>query len=199
MADILEIPRDEFVRLWFGSFHGRNTGVFPTPQDNILYICRELGKNCGDSPVEKAATIRLTYTLSAMTPRPGTLETLSRLKSKGYRTGLISDCSGEIPIVWTDTSLAPLIDVAIFSCVVRMKKPDPRIYAMATERLKAKPQECLYVGDGGSNELTGARQAGMDPVLVRDPDESIDAHFVDREDTWDGPVISSISEVLNLI
>ncbi len=199
MADIVGIEQDEFVRLWFATFKERNTGVFPTTRSNILYICRELAVDVADSPVEKAAGVRLDYTRRSLVPRPGTLETLSRLKSMRLKTGLISDCSGEIPIAWKDTSIAKLIDVALFSCVVGFKKPDPRIYALATDRLKVRPQACLYIGDGGSNELTGARQAGMCPVLLRDPGESVDAHFVDREQTWDGPVISSIPEVLDLL
>ena len=32
------------------------------------------------------------------------------------------------------------------------------------QRLGVKPQECLYVGDGGSKELYAAREAGMHPV-----------------------------------
>jgi len=199
MADIVGVPQEEFVRLWFATFQERNTGVFPTTQSNILYICRELKIDAPDSLVEKAADVRLDYTRRSIVPRPGTLETLSQLKSMRLKTGLISDCSGEIPIAWKETALSRLIDVALFSCVVGFKKPDPRIYALATARLRVKPQACVYVGDGGSNELTGARQAGMHPVLLRDPGESVDAHFIDREETWDGPAISSIPELLNLL
>jgi hypothetical protein len=39
----------------------------------------------------------------------------------------------------------------------------------------------------------------MYPVLIRVPDESTDAHFIDREENWDGPVISSLPEVINLL
>jgi hypothetical protein len=37
----------------------------------------------------------------------------------------------------------------------------------------------------------------MQPVLIRDPDDSADAHYIDRED-WHGLTISSLKEVLNL-
>jgi putative hydrolase of the HAD superfamily len=59
-----------------------------------------------------------------------------------------------------------------------------------------KPQDCLYVGDGSSHELTGARKVGMHPVQIHVPDEII--YFLD-EDDWDGTPISSLSEVLDLV
>ena len=52
---------------------------------------------------------------------------------------------------------------------VRLAKPDPRIYEMAVEGLGVAAEECLYVGDGTSNELTGASRVGMTAVLMRAP------------------------------
>jgi putative hydrolase of the HAD superfamily len=115
----------------------------------------------------------------------------------GHKVGLISDCSPEIPHVWRETTLVSLVEAPVFSCVVGLKKPDPCIYHLACERLAVDPRACLYVGDGGSRELTGAAQVGMHPVLIRDRDER-DAFRVDSED-WDGPTISTLREVLSLV
>jgi putative hydrolase of the HAD superfamily len=89
--------------------------------------------------------------------------------------------------------------VTVFSCEVGMKKPDPRIYNIATEQIGVPPEDCLYIGDGSSQELTGAREVGMYPVLISDPGETADAHFIEREDDWDGPRIFYLQEVPNLI
>ena len=43
-------------------------------------------------------------------------------------------------------------------------KPDPAIYLRTAEELEVSPEECLYVGDGGSNELFTAKEVGMKPV-----------------------------------
>ena len=96
---------------------------------------------------------------------------------------------------------APLVDVAVFSCLEGVQKPAPRIYQLAVERLAVRPENCLYIGDGDSQELTGASQVGMYPVLIRNPDEdSTDVHRVDYEaGEWEGPVISSLREVLTLV
>lgn len=199
MASILEAPHDEFARWWLDTFIERTTGVHPTHKESIEYICQKLGIGVSEAQVEHAARVRLDYTARAIKPRAGSIEVLTRLKSEGYKTGLISDCSGEIPIVWDNTPFAQLFDATVFSCKAGTKKPDPQIYYMATEKLMVEPQDCLYIGDGSSQELTGAANVGMHPVLIRVPDESTNAHFIDREKNWDGPVISSLQEVLNLL
>ena len=48
-----------------------------------------------------------------------------------------------------------------------MKKPDACIYEEASKRLGMDMAECLFVGDGGSNELTGAVNAGMEAVQAK--------------------------------
>ena len=132
-----------------------------------------------------------------MTPQPGAIETLSCLRQDGYKTGLISDCTHEIPVVWPETPFAPLIDAAIFSCLVGFRKPDPRIYQLAARQLDVQPEQCLYVGDGGSQELSGALKIGMHPVLIRPDADSSEPHLINREG-WDGPVVSSLRDVLTL-
>lgn len=201
MASILSAPSEGFVRLWYGTFNERCTGVLKTPGDNIDYVCRKLGVPVEDSQVTLAARTRFELTARTMIPVPESVAMLSHLKSEGYKIGLITDCSAEVPTIWQDTPLAPLFDVTVFSCLVGMKKPDPRIYYLATERLVVKPQSCLYIGDGSSQELTGAAAVGMHPVLIRFRDEDNEGiHRVDAEtEAWDGPVISSLKEVLTLV
>jgi putative hydrolase of the HAD superfamily len=77
-------------------------------------------------------------------------------------------------------------------------KPDPRIYRAACEQLKVDPRECLYVGDGGSRELTGAAAVGMTPVRLSAPD--LADHLVfDRDTGFDGPSVPSLTDLVTLI
>ena len=199
IASTLDAPHDEFVQLWLDTFQQRTTGVLPTPRANTEYLCQKLGLNATDTQNEHAVQVRLDLTVRAMKPRPGSVEVIAQLKKENYKIGLISDCSGEAPMAWQGTPFAPLFDVTVFSCQAGIKKPDPRIYYMATEKLGIEPHDCLYIGDGSSQELTGAAQVGMHPVLLRVPDEPVDAYFVSREEDWEGPVISSLQEVLYLV
>lgn len=199
MARIVRVPPAEFQRIWRESFQKRNTGIHPTPQYSIKYICKRLKIEVTNSEVEEAAAVRLDYTLRSLSPRPDAIATIETLNSLGYKTGLISDCTGDIPMVWDRTPFVSLFNVTVFSCEAGIKKPEPRIFHMAVERLEVQPEDCLYIGDGGSGELTGALKTGMTPVLIRDPGESYDMIFMEREDDWEGPRIYHLREVLNLV
>jgi putative hydrolase of the HAD superfamily len=201
MASVLAAPSEDFVKLWYDTFNQRCTGVFKSPEENIDYVCRKLELPVEDSQIRLAARIRLDLTVNSMTPVPESIAVLSHLKSAGYKTGLITDCSAEVPAIWPNTPFAPLIDVAVFSCMAGIKKPDPHIYRMAAERLGIELHSCFYVGDGSSQELTGAAAVGMHPVLIRDPDEdSSIIHRVNAETgKWGGPEISSLKEILDLV
>jgi len=201
MAYVLSAPPDDFVRLWFDTFDERGLGIFQSLVANIEYICQKLELHPERNRVMLAAQINLQYTTRAMKPRPYATDLLSSLKSEGYKTGLVTNCSAEVPAIWEDTPFAPLIDVTVFSCKVGVQKPAPLIYQLTAEQLAVKPEACLYIGDGDSHELTGAAQVGMHPVLIRDPDEDrTDVHRVDWEaEDWHGPVITSLKDVLNLV
>jgi putative hydrolase of the HAD superfamily len=198
MAAVLGAPQGEFIRLWADTFNLRSTGVFSSAEACVEYICRELNVPVNEAQVKRTGRIRLDYTLRNMKPRQGSVETLASLKSQGYKIGLISDCTAETPLVWQNTPFAPLFDVTVFSCRAGIKKPDPRIYKIATNQLGVRPQDCLYIGDGSSRELSGASQVGLRAILIRAPDEVADAHTIDREE-WHGEVIISLGEVPALL
>ena len=198
MAAALSLPSEDFRRVWFATSRERNTGTSQNCETDVQYICREFGVPPEAEQVQLAVQCRLDYIRHVMIPQPGSINVLSHLKEAGYKTALLSNCSHEITVVWADTSFAPLIDVTIFSCSVGMRKPDPSIYQLTAERLGVRPEECIFVGDGGSEELSGALNVGMYPVLIRPDGDSTEPHLVKREQ-WDGPTISSLKDVLVLV
>jgi putative hydrolase of the HAD superfamily len=150
-----------------------------------------------DEQIELAAKMRNGMSEQELaSTREGAVELLNYLKANGYKTGLISDCATIIPKIWETTPLAPLIDVAVFSCITGMKKPDSRVYLTTTRRLEVKPEQCLYIADGIGQELASAARLGMHAVMIHTADDRADDPY--RED-WDGPKISHLQEVLNLV
>jgi putative hydrolase of the HAD superfamily len=94
--------------------------------------------------------------------------------------------------------IAPLLDATVFSVEVGRCKPDPLIYLEACRRLRVAPQECLYVGDGGSRELTGAAAVGMTAVRLAAPD--LADHLVFNADAdFCGPSVSALTQILDLL
>ena len=92
---------------------------------------------------------------------------LDALKEKGLKIALISNCFDEEVDPVKNSRLYPYFDVALLSYEVGIMKPDPKIFRLALERLKLEPGECIYVGDGGSNELKAATDCGMKAFQAR--------------------------------
>lgn len=198
MAEALSLMPEAFREKWFSTSKERNSGERQNTESDIHIICREFGVSPDKEQVLQAVKARLDYIRLVMTPQPQAGETLTALKEMGFSTGLISDCTHEIPTVWPETIFAPLIDEAIFSCDVGLRKPDPRIYRLATDRLGVDPEDCMFIGDGGSQELSGALEVGMHPVLIRVDADSDEAHLSRREE-WEGTTIASLAEVLDMV
>lgn len=195
MADILGVPRDAFLRLWDETVSQRDAGVFQTTEACLVYVLHELGVSGGTSQIQEAARLRLEYVRLTLEPRPDALETLASLKTSGYKVGLLSNCSDGVAILWPTTPFAEWMDVTVLSCEVGLTKPDPRIYHLACERLGVRAEKCLFVGDGGSNELSAASELGMGAVLIRTPDDTEDG----SRQSWNGTRISALGEVLSLL
>lgn len=93
------------------------------------------------------------------------LDVLRKLRSTDIKLGLISNAD---PIDCKYLNQSPLFryfNDVVFSCSVGLLKPDKQIYELAMRHLNVSPEQCLFVGDGGSNELCGAKSAGMRTVF----------------------------------
>ena len=66
-----------------------------------------------------------------------------------------------------------LFDVIIESSKEGMRKPDPRIYRMACERVGVAPETVVYLDDLGIN-LKPAREMGMTTIKVVSEQQAID-------------------------
>lgn len=69
--------------------------------------------------------------------------------------------------------LPSLFEVVIESAIEGMRKPDPRIYRLACERLGVDPTEAIFLDDLGAN-LKGAKAVGMRTIKVDHTTSAID-------------------------
>ena len=114
---------------------------------------------------------------------------LTLLGAAGVKTAVVSNCSSDVRDMITTSGLAGLLDAVVLSAEVGLMKPDPAIYARAAADLHLPPEDCLYVGDGHDDELTGAAAAGMTPVLLDLGDQR----------PWAGRRIHTLPGVLTLL
>ena len=88
----------------------------------------------------------------------------SLVKSRGIRIGLITNCFSEEAKLIRGSELFPYFDAPCLSWEDGVRKPEPAIYRTCLRRLGIPTEHCLYVGDGGSQELESARALGMQAV-----------------------------------
>jgi putative hydrolase of the HAD superfamily len=97
---------------------------------------------------------------------PSTPKVLSALRAQGLTLGVISNADGRIGAILEKCGIAKLFDSVIDSHDVGVEKPDPRIFALALERLRVRPDQALYVGDIYGIDVVGAERAGLSSVLL---------------------------------
>lgn len=176
------------------SFDDRARGITGDLAATMRWLATRCNAEPTDAQIEQACATRLAVERTFMNPRPETIEVLVALRSAGRKIGVLSDCTHELPMYWPDLPYAPLVDAPVFSVETGLRKPHPAMYATVCDRLDVEPADCLYVGDGGSNELTGARAAGMHAVQLRGP-EFDGCHTYDAESGWDGEIITDLREL----
>jgi len=95
-------------------------------------------------------------------------KTLTTLRKRGYRLGLITNRSDveHFYELLAEVGIGPLFDLTLASGEVGVRKPDPAIFAVALERLGTTAQESIYVGDNYWADVIGAQNAGVTPVLL---------------------------------
>jgi putative hydrolase of the HAD superfamily len=97
---------------------------------------------------------------------PGMPETLRALSERGYRLAVVSNSDGRAEALLTQLGIAHEFEFVVDSHVVGVEKPDPRIFAIAVDRLGLHASQCAYVGDVDGIDVRGARAAGLWPVLL---------------------------------
>jgi putative hydrolase of the HAD superfamily len=162
MAEHLGIGHERFAEAWSVAYDERATGPI---EPSVRSVCRTL--EVDEGLAEGLIGVRVDYTREVLVPRPGAVEVLEELR-RGYRLGLISVCSEEVPILWDATQMAPLIDQAVFSCSEGVVKPERKIYEIAAERLGVATTDCLFVDDQ-PGFVAGAIEAGMDAYVLGEP------------------------------
>ncbi len=127
----------------------------------------------------------------------GTTRTLRRLSAMGRMLGLVSNADATEVLAWKDSPLAPHFDSVVFSCDAGYFKPEPEIYLICLNELGVVPRNALFVGDGGSDELSGAKRVGMETVLVTHVIERLWPERIEKARASADHVVRDIGDVLS--
>src|SRR5437764_11502482 len=83
---------------------------------------------------------------------PDSKPTLRELRRRGFKLGILSNCSCQAGAVIRSLGLPKLVDAVVLSFEVGLAKPDPAIYRKACAALEVAPTACAFVADGAGGE-----------------------------------------------
>ena len=138
------------------------------------YFAAQL-KACGlhDAAAVATATRVMLQDCADIELYPNTVEALEALQSAGVALAIVTDSAHPIErkLGWLQAKglSRDIFDVAISSVELGVRKPDPRIYLAALERLGLGADSAAFVGHA-SDELGGAADIGLTTIAFR-PDE----------------------------
>jgi HAD superfamily hydrolase (TIGR01509 family) len=162
---------------------------------NTFYLLSSLGKmSCPEfwQAVGLGAqypAIEHEYLDNCLTIDPEFVDVATML-SGDYSLALLSNDVGE----WSQRlrarfALDGLLKVAVVSGSVGLRKPDPQIYRLLLDRLKAPAGDCLFIDDRLPN-LEAAAQIGMQVVLFERDAPAAQSRF---------PVVRSFKDLPGLL
>ena len=187
-----------FTRALDQTFRARSVGGLGQPADALATVARLAGARPSRSTLDAVLADRVDAVRADTRLRPDAEPVLAALGRFGFRTAIISDCGPELPEIMPALPIAPYVDACVYSIEAGCRKPDPAIYFAACDRIGVEPRDCLYVGDGGSQELSGATAVGMTAVRLTAPD--LGGHLVfDFDEGWSGERIDSLTDVFDAL
>ncbi|MGG6893740.1 HAD family hydrolase [Rhizobium sp. BR 315] len=102
-------------------------------------------------------------------PMLGAYEALQDLRKLGLPCAIISNGEGIVQRKKIEvTGIADLIEFALISGELGIRKPDRQIFEMAADRLGLLSAECVFIGDNPTADVMGALNAGMSAVYFGD-------------------------------
>src|SRR3989442_4113865 len=122
---------------------------------------------------------------------PETLEVLTKLKSRSFKLGVISNFDNRAYSVMRSLEILQFFDSVTLSSETGYCKPDREIFEAAVRSLAVPASEVLLVGDSLHDDVEAAMNAGLSAFLLDRRGRHPSANHVPR--------ISSLKEVLDFL
>lgn len=195
MAALASVDNEQFMEQWRETAWERMLGSLGDLGQQISLMLLRLGKEARPDLVAQLMEIENEAWSKAVHLYPESVPLLEELRRRGYRLGLLSNCSCQAGAVVSVLGLDALMNELVLSCDVRLAKPDPEIFRHACRRLGVAESAAMFVADGAFGELDAATDLGITTVKVEQPHQSGDYGTSERYDHC----VTNLSEVLTLL
>ena len=168
VPEILGVPADEWQRRYYDDdVLGRCVGRVVDGVEAMRMVTHSIDPTVPEARILAAVeSRRRRFEIGLIGIDDAMLTALDRLRAGGIRTALVSDAGADDVESWQRSPLRERLDAVVFSYQLGVRKPDSRIYQRALGFIDTRPDDAIFVGDGGSDEHRGARAVGMKTVLV---------------------------------
>jgi putative hydrolase of the HAD superfamily len=159
--NIPESLHEEFITTYLK--YDKSCSSFPEAcRETFVSLRRELPENfevyCQETTTRYTSYIQLL---------PGAQGLLESLTVKNIPLALLTNGTKDIQTAAIQkTGIQHYFKSILISGEYGIRKPDPRIFQMACERLQIQPKDCLMIGDNLSADIEGAKRIGMQTVWV---------------------------------
>lgn len=99
--------------------------------------------------------------LVGIAPFADTFAALDSLSQRGIKIAVISNLATPYKQPFYELGIAAYAEVAMFSCELGLRKPDPKIFRMTLQRLGVPADETIMVGDSLKSDVDGAASVGV--------------------------------------
>jgi len=171
--------------VWGAYYRQAATATFPPTEAHDRQTQRRLSERLLTELGLPAQDLVTAYrrSVEARFDRPGVVRpyaevvtVLTHLQEAGYRLGIVSNWSWNLRQRVAQAGLAGFFETIWASAYAGCNKPHPAIFCQVLEQMGVPPGQALYVGDSYEHDVVGARNAGLDVVLLdregtaQDPD-----------------------------
>jgi putative hydrolase of the HAD superfamily len=162
----LGIPRQAWEDVQFSHTRERLVGIHRRPEEILRDITERLVPGLSREVLQALVLDRAHRLIAMMQQIPTeTLTTLAELRRQGWILVLLSNADAMESAPWSASPLARYFHKALFSCDIACAKPEPESYRLAVEATGMSMERCWFLGDGGSDELVGARAVGLRTIF----------------------------------
>ena len=156
---------DVFDEVWATSREARMTGHVGF-RELLTDVCRQGAIEPNACIIDELVADRAARKAEVLSDvSPLILDMLEHLRRHRVPAVVVSNCAVDEIEHWHRSPLSTLVSATVFSCDCGVMKPDRAIYEIALDRISCDPAAAIFVGDGGSDELRGAHEAGIGTVL----------------------------------
>lgn len=198
IAETVGVPTDDFYEKWMSVNSHRLSGTFNSSEGDIEHVAGLFELRLTTDQMNRCMQARRSAMYEWVKPKPDAVASLEELVGSGLKLAIVTDCVFDVPAIWPETEFAPFFNAMVFSCEQRVRKPHRQMYETALGQLGIGAADSVFVGDGGSRELDGARDLGIDAFLLDDKPEYTEVLRVDVSE-WQGPSINGLAEVAGLV